>query len=412
VNRVRGCALLFAWLWLVVGLGAGEHASAQSPPALKFVIERFVVSGENPLSASETDAILQPFTGEQDGLAGLQSAARALEVRMRAAGYTFHRVVVPPQRATAGAFQLEVLSFKLDRIEIQGNVNFSDENILASLPVLRSGVTPNARLMSRYVQAANEHPSKRLNVTVRQSRKPDHIDAVVEVRDIKPEQYFFSFNNRGSNQTGNFRAAVGYQHSNLFDRDHVFTGSLTTSPTKLRDVLQLGAFYQIPFYQLAGSLSLFVAYSDVDSGDVGNFLTVQGAGVFVGARYTHALQKVGPYTQKLVIGLEDKFFGNDINFQDTPIGVDVRSRPITLQYVGTLRRSWGTAGFHVGYSRNITTGSDNAPIDYANSRFGASDAWDLWRYGANLEYNLPDGWDFQAVFTGQHGGEPLISASR
>ena len=152
--------------------------------------------------------------------------------------------------------------------------------------MLQSGVTPNARLMSRYVQAANEHPSKRLNVTVRQSRKPDHIDAIVEVRDIKPQQYFFSLNNRGSNETGNFRAAVGYQHSNLFDRDHVFTASLTTSPTKLRDVLQIGAFYQIPVYQLAGSLSLFMAYSDVNSGDVGNFLTVQGAGFFVGARYS------------------------------------------------------------------------------------------------------------------------------
>ena len=255
--------------------------------------------------------MLAPFTGEQEGLGALQEAAQALETMMRERGYTFHRVTIPPQTSATGEFLLDVASFKLNEIEFQGNVHFSDENLRRSLPVLVPGATPNARLLSRCVQAANEHPSKRLNVTVRQSKKPDHVDAVVEVRDIKPQQIFSSINNRGSSQTGNTRISLGYQHSNLWDRDHVITASYTTSPENWRNVTQLGLFYQIPFYKYAGSLSLFTAFSDVDSGEV-NDLSIAGSGRFFGARYTHALQKIDRYTHKAVIALEDKLFINTV----------------------------------------------------------------------------------------------------
>ena len=74
----------------------------------------------------------------------------------------------------------------------------------------------------------------------------------------------------------------------------------------------MGLFYQIPFYEYAGSLSLFFAYSDVDSGQVADFFQVSGSGKFFGARYTHALQKIDRYTHKAIISLEDKLFQNEV----------------------------------------------------------------------------------------------------
>ena len=142
-------------------------ALAQEVPTVTFTVQRFIVEGENPLTEAETNAVLAPYTGEQEGLGALLEAAQALETMMRERGYTFHRVTIPPQTSATGEFLLDVVSFKLNEIEFQGNVHFSDENLRRSLPVLVPGTTPNARLLSRYVQAANEHPSKRLNVTVR-----------------------------------------------------------------------------------------------------------------------------------------------------------------------------------------------------------------------------------------------------
>ena len=390
-------------------------ALAQEVPTGTFTVQRFIVEGENPLTEAETNAVLAPFTGEQEGLGALQEAAQALETMMRERGYTFHRVTIPPQTSATGEFLLDVASFKLNEIEFQGNVHFSDENLRRSLPVLVPGATPNARLLSRYVQAANEHPSKRLNVTVRQSKKPDHVDAVVEVRDIKPQQIFSSINNRGSSQTGNTRISLGYQHSNLWDRDHVITASYTTSPENWRNVTQLGLFYQIPFYKYAGSLSLFTAFSDVDSGEV-NDLSIAGSGRFFGARYTHALQKIDRYTHKAVIALEDKLFINTVLdaqgqelVQDFP---DVRSRPLSFSYLGSLRQDWGDLNFHVDFVRNITNGKHNTTARYQGTRFGASKKWYLFRYGADLNYGLGDGWEFRSALNGQITKEPLISGEQ
>ena len=263
------------------------------------------------------------------------------------------------------------MSFKLDEVAIQGNVHFSDENVRASLPVLIPGATPNARLLSRFVQAANEQPSKRLNVTVRQSKKPDHNDAVVEVRDIKPQQIFMSLNNRGSDETGNFRAAFGYQHSNLFGRDHVLTASYTTSPNRIEDVKQVGHFYQVPVYRYAGSLSVFFALSDVDTGVVADIVDVSGAGLFYGACHTHALRKFSAYTHKAVLSLEDKQFDSPLKFLVPgvlPDDTSVPSRPVTLECRGSYNQPWGSLNINAGLARNIGTGSDNSTNSYPRSR--------------------------------------------
>ena len=241
---------------------------------------------------------------------------------------------------------------------------------------------------------------------------------MVEVRDIKPQQVFASLNNRGSSQTGNTRMSLGYQHSNLWDRDHVITASYTTSPENWRNVTQVGLFYQIPFYKYAGSLSLFFAYSDVDSGQVADFFQVSGSGRFYGARYTHALRKLDRYTHKAVISLEDKLFQNEVidlatgfeaidprtGRRDLP---DVRSRPIGFSYLGSWRQDWGDVNFHVDYSQNIPTGTHNTSTRYDDTRQGASKNWKLIRYGADLSYGLGDGWELRSAVNGQLTAEPL-----
>ena len=422
---------LHVWLCILFGLHLcgliNSGVSAQEIPTVTFFIERYVVEGENPLGDAETQAALAPFTGEQEGLNALQDAAKALEAIMRERGYTFHRVIIPAQRATEGEFQLEVLSFKLDEVDVQGNVHFTDENIRASLPVLVPGATPNARLLSRFVQAANEHPSKRLNVTVRQSKKPDHIDAVVEVRDIKPQQFFMSLNNRGSDETGNFRAALGYQHSNLFGKDHVFTASYTTSPNRPEDVKQVGLFYQVPVYRHAGSLSAFFAFSDVDTGVVADIVDVSGAGLFYGARYTHAFRKIDAYTHKAVVSLEDKKFDSSLKFlaPGAPRSNEtVRSRPISLEYRGTYGQPWGSLNFNVAASRNIGTGPSNNGPEYRLARCvrfnpatgacvsGADPSWSALRYGADVTWLLPQGWELRGRLEGQQSRDLLISGEQ
>lgn len=48
-------------------------------PEVQFAVSRFVVNGDNPLSAEQTTALLSQYTGEYSGLDGLLAAADELQ---------------------------------------------------------------------------------------------------------------------------------------------------------------------------------------------------------------------------------------------------------------------------------------------------------------------------------------------
>src|SRR4029077_12077726 len=129
---------------------------------------------------------------------------------------------LPPQ-PLGGTVKLRVLRFSLANILVSGNRHFQADNVLASLPALRKGASPNLFEVARNRAAANEHASKQVEITFRQSEIPDSVEADVAVQDPPPQSVFFGLNNIGEKRTGFYRATVGYQHSNLWNRDHSVT---------------------------------------------------------------------------------------------------------------------------------------------------------------------------------------------
>src|SRR5689334_8610001 len=93
-------------------LAFAPAARAADEPMIE--VKRFIVEGENPLSASETEALLKPHLGPHQSLTTLEAAATSLQAAIRAKGYSFHRVIVPAQTPTGGELTLKILPFTLD----------------------------------------------------------------------------------------------------------------------------------------------------------------------------------------------------------------------------------------------------------------------------------------------------------
>ena len=397
-------------LWLIVGQ-CGIILAAEPNP--RFTVEGFVVEGENPLSQKETRKILEPFIGEHEGLEGLEDASRALQDLLSSKGYNFHRVIVPPQRATGGVFKLQIITFEIDRVTVEGNKYYSSDNILSSLPMLRAGWTPNSREIARSLMVANEHPSKYLSVFLKEGKTPGRIDARVEARDSRPYQFFHAFSNTGNRETGHYRWSLGYQQSNLFDLDHTMTLSYTTSPGNWDDVGQYGGYYRIPLYEQGAGLTMFYTHSRVDQGTIADFFEVSGKGTFYGASFDYALYPLQDYNHKLHFGLQDKLFDNNISvIGGAPFGVDVRSRPLSLRYTGRLQKPRLNGELYIEYLRNVSWGSNNNLISYSANRAGADSHWDAIRYGGNLDYSLPQNYLLRFRFDVQLATEPLISGEQ
>ncbi len=344
------------WSALLIVFLVCAAAHAQEAPLVRFSVDRFEVLGDNPLSVNETDQALADFTGNFEGVDRLLLAASALETAFANAGYSFHRVTVPPQTLSGGTVQLQVIVFRLGDIIVEGNSHFSEANIRRSVPTLTAGMTPSTAEFSRAVNIANRHPSKTLAVNLRQSDDPDAIDAVLRVRDSRPWQGFLTANNIGSEDSGRSRLSFGAQYNNLFKLDHAITGSYTTSPENADDVEQYGVHYRAPLYRFGASVSAFYTHSKVDTGTVGDFFEVSGSGDFYGFSFNQVLRNIGRYSQEWFVGVQDRLFENNVSFNDIPIGIDVRSRPISIGYTGSYRTDNSAMGFTASYSRNWSAG--------------------------------------------------------
>jgi len=385
--------------------------AALAQPALaqetRFAVTAYTVEGDNPLSAADTQSLLAQYTGEAMTIDRLQAAASALETALKDRGYGFLRVIIPPQDAR-GVITLRVLGFRLNAVNVSGNKAFNTGNIRRSLPALQSGATPNLREIARAQALANDHPSKQVSVTIQQGKKKDTVDAAVKVEDSKQLQFFASLDNSGTKQSGHTRLGVGVSHSNLFDRDHSVTATYTTSPDgHLSDLQQYGLYYRAPFYGLGGALSAYYSKSDTNSGTVANFFNVSGRGEFAGLRWTHRLLPLGSYSHAAEIGVEDRFFGNDVRFNNTPIGTDVRSRPLLLRYSGRLDgAAYGIAG-SLELARNLSGGGGNTDAAYTANRAGADTGWQAWRYALQGSHAL-GAWTLNAKLRGQVSADALI----
>jgi hemolysin activation/secretion protein len=398
-------------LWLAAGLVVSA-AAAVAEPAIRFSVARFEVTGDNPLSAAATAARLAPYLGEHTGIERLQAATSALEDAMRESGHAFYRVVLPPQSLGAdGVIRLQVAVIPLGKVLVEGNQHFAEENIRASVPQLVPGRSPNVLELSRTLSLANAHPNKKIQVGFTTGDDPGTVDAHVQVEDQPVHQLFTWFNNTGSAETGRTRLGIGYQHGNVFDRDHALSLSYTTSPEKPSQVSQYGVNYTIPFYAAGGSLNLLFAKSDVNTGTIGDFFNVSGAVTYYSARYTHFFTRRKEVTQSLAVGLEDKFYKNTVDFAGSPLGVDVAARPITLTYSGKRETPELVAGWSIGLSANIPGGAYNDNATYQASRTGADANWTAWRYGASLDYPR-GGWLLRALFDGQYATEPHTSGEQ
>ena len=377
---------------------------------VRFTVDGWVIEGENPISEADAQAVLRPYTGPQTGLDGLQQAARALEEHLQDRGYTFYRVVLPPQSISDGAVRLTVYPFTVGEIVIEGNEHHGDDNILRSLPSLKVGESPNARELSRNLALANLNSSKRTRLTFGAGAAGE-LDARIEVADRDPTRVYLWANDTGTEETGRYRVGAGYHNANFLDRDQLLSATVTTSPSKPDQVAQGGLNWRMPHYGSNGLISAVAIESDVDSGTVAEVFDVRGSGSVYGLSYSKVLPRAGEYRHLLTLGVTDKYFDSDVEFADQAIGVDVRSRPLHLEYAGEHQGGTTKSRFSVAAVTNLSGGRDNDDAAYDAVRAGAQQDWSLFRFDASVEKRIR-GMTVRTSVAGQYTDEPLIAGEQ
>ena len=396
--------------------GAGISARAQAPaeaiPAPRFTIERFELNAYNLLSPAEVGHIVAPFTGKDKDFADIQRALEALERAFRDLGYGVVQVLLPEQDITRGVVRFRVLQPTVGKVVVEGNTQFDSANIRHSLPSVREGETPNSKDIARNLQITAEHPVKQTSVLLRSGASEEQVDVNIKVTDDKPWRAFLTLDNTGTSDTGYFRLGIGYQHSNVFNSDHVFTAQYVTSPTELDQVSIYGVGYRIPFYGLDSSLDLIAGYSDVDSGTVQGLFNVSGRGTIGSARWNYYLPRLADYEHKVAFGLDYRAFENQVLFEGTSVVPDVTVHPASLTYNGLWRGIASELSFYASGAQNIPGGKNGDDAAFQASRAGASADYSVFRYGFNYVREFRNEWQTRLGFSGQYTQDPLVSGEQ
>ena len=412
LRRARAIFLLAAFSMPV----APTYLHAQEPqeviPPPRFDINRFEVIGNTLLPAPEIDRLVAPYTGKNKDFADIQRALETLDQAFRERGYGVVQVLLPEQDITRGTVQFRVLEARVGRVLIEGNKHFDAQNIRRSLPAVKEGETPNSKEIALNLQLTAELPVKQTNVLLRSGASEGEVDVAIKIVDDKPWRLMFSLDNSGTGDTGYLRAGFGFQHTNLFNRDHTLTAQYVTSPTQPSDVTIFGGGYRIPFYGYNGSLELIAGYSDVNSGVVQGLFNVSGSGTIGAARWNQILPKWGEAEQKLAFGLDYRAFKNEVLFQGQPQVPDITVHPASVTYSSVLRMAAAELSLFAGLAANIPGGNDGQQDDFERSRAGANANYTIARYGLNYTHQFRNEWQTRIGFNGQYTSDSLVSGEQ
>lgn len=376
-----------------------------------FEIGRFEISGDTQLGAASMAQLLSPFTGKARHFSDVQQAMQSLEDAYRARGYKLVRVILPEQELNQGTVRLVVTQPRIGTVQIVGNTVFDDANIRHSVPGLREGQSPNLHHISSSLRLANEHPSKKTTLSLQNAARDDEVNATLQVSDEKPWVAGLALDNAGSEQTGRTQLTAQFQHANIANLDHTLSLQFTTTLEQSSKVGVYGVGYHIPLYAWGDALDFYGSYSDVNSGQVsaGAFnLQISGKGTVVGSRYTHNLTGPGEYSSRLIAGLEQKAFQNNVSYQGVQLGNDVTVRPLSLMYFADWTLPSSSTSFYLTAVGNVPGGDHGNDSDFVRLRTGAPSGYSLLRYGLNHVRPLPADWQLRGALNGQISRDSLV----
>ncbi len=390
---------------------------AASPAVL---VRAFDVQGNTLLPEAALQARLLEFTGSQP-LQRVRDAAAAVQELYRREGYGGVVAFVPEQTMDGGVVRIRVVEGRLTQVDVAATRQFSAANVRASLPSLVTGRTPNVRRIDAEIQLANENPAKTVQVLLQPGARSGDIAAKLSLVEQPVQRFSARLDNTGSERTGRWRAALGWQHANVFDKDHVFAGELQTAPEKPQAVAVLSLNYRAPLYAQAMAVDAFAAYSNVDAGKSATpagDLSFSGKGNVLGTRLNAYLPRYRNIDQRLVLGLEWREYLNNCGIEGLPQGAcgaageSVSVQPLSLTYtaqaVSELR-----AGFSVGLYTNLGLGGTHgAQADFEAVRRNSQRHYSLLRMSAQLTWPVPaaawEGTVLAVRLQGQFSGQALV----
>lgn len=180
---------------------------------VRFVLRAIVVKGATVYSGEALQALYADLIGTEISVARLFELAEQIQRKYRDDGYFLARVIVPPQTASNGVFELQVIEGYISGVRIEGDVGWVKPRIQAYLDRITHIRPVREQDVDRYLLLINDIAGVQAFGVLRRSQEGLGGSELVLRAERKPVDVAVVANNRGSKYTGPNRAGLTLQEN-------------------------------------------------------------------------------------------------------------------------------------------------------------------------------------------------------
>jgi len=295
-------------LFTLCGLQTREVSAADAPPAQQntFDITEFRVLGNHVLPARVIERTVYRFLGPGRTIDTVKQAADALESAYKGAGYGTIYVDIPEQDVENGLVRLKVTEGKLEELHIRGERYFSRRQIVAGLPALEIGKTPNLPELQQELTVLNARtPDRSMTPILKAGSQPGAVDVEIAVKDTLPLHGSLQYDNRHTADTTPNRATASLSYDNLWQRQDSIGVNYQTAPAKPSDAEVFSANYLGHVDRFGGEVALSYIHTSSNVLALGT-LGVLGKGSIYGAHWQQPVMSTSSTSQSVNAGVDYK----------------------------------------------------------------------------------------------------------
>ena len=240
---------------------AAASTTNTSPPATNAIphiaVDAYNVIGNDLLSDDVLQGVLLKYTGTNVSFDDIGNMLKELTLEYRDRGYDTVSVTTPVQTITNGIIKIQIFEGTLASVKIIGNHYFSSNNIMRSLPGLKTNMILNSKLFQPELDRANANQDRQVYPQIGEGADPDTSTLTLVVKDRVPLHAKVELNNQNSPGTPDLRVNSSAVYNNLWQLDHSFGVQYSFSPELYKQgsrwnfydqplVANYSAFYRLP----------------------------------------------------------------------------------------------------------------------------------------------------------------------
>ena len=248
--------------------GGTPRASTNAAPG--FLVRAYEIRGDTLLSDETLTGILQKYTGTNITVADIMKAGSEMQMEYRTRGYPTVNVTIPPQKIDSNAIvKIRVFQGRLAEINVVGNRYFSSNNVMRTLPSLRTNMILLEPVFQAELDRANANQDRQIYPEIAPGQTQGTTILDLKVKDRLPLHAKVDFNNQNSPGTPELRLNASAVYNNLWQLEHSMGLQYGFSPTEYKSgddwnfydlplVANYGGFYRLPLgspSSVAGSMT-------------------------------------------------------------------------------------------------------------------------------------------------------------